>query len=124
MRKQSVTAFLETLQHTRKPEINRVRNIILGAHPDLVEKIKWNAPSFGLEEDDRITFRLQPGNKVDLIFHRGVARKDDEFAFTDETGLLKFVAPDRAVLEFSDATDIEVKTEQLRWLVRAWIAAT
>jgi hypothetical protein len=124
MRKQSVTAFLETLHHTRKPEINRVRNIILGAHPDLIEKIKWNAPSFGLEEDDRITFRLQPGNRVDLIFHRGVARKIDEFSFADETGLLKFVAADRAVLEFSDATDIEAKTEQLRWLVRSWIAAT
>jgi hypothetical protein len=101
-----------------------VRNIILGAHPDLIEKIKWNAPSFGLEEDDRITFRLQPGNRVDLIFHRGVARKIDEFSFADETGLLKFVAADRAVLEFSDATDIEAKTEQLRWLVRSWIAAT
>jgi hypothetical protein len=124
MPKQSVTAFLETLQHTRKAEINRVRNIILGAHPDLTEKIKWNAPSFGLDEDDRITFRLQPANKVDLIFHRGVARKDDEFSFADETGLLKFVAPDRAVLIFSDAADIEGKAEQLRWLVRAWIAAT
>jgi hypothetical protein len=124
MRKQSVTAFLETLQHTRKAEINRVRNIILGAHPDLVEKIKWNAPSFGLEEDDRITFRLQPDDKVDLIFHRGVARKDDDFSFADETGLLKFVAPDRAVLIFSDAADIEGKAEHLRWLVRAWIAAT
>ena len=125
MRKQSVTAFLETLQHTRKPEINRVRNIILGAHPDLVEKIKWNAPSFGLEDDDRITFRLQPGDKVDLIFHRGVKPKAlDGFAFTDETGLLKFVAPDRALLIFSDAVDIETKIEKLRWLVRAWIAAT
>jgi hypothetical protein len=63
MRKQSVTAFLETLQHTRKPEINRVRNIILGAHPDLVEKIKWNAPSFGLEEDDRITSACSPATR-------------------------------------------------------------
>lgn len=124
MPRQSVTAFLETLQHSRKAEINRVRNVILGSRPDLVEKIKWNAPSFGLDEDDRITFRLQPGDKVDLIFHRGVARKDDRFALADETGLLKFVAPDRAVLSFSDATDIEAKTEQLRWLVRAWIAAT
>ena len=124
MPRQSVTAFLETLTHTRKPEINRVRNIILGAHPDLVEKIKWNAPSFGLEEDDRITFRLQPGDKVDLIFHRGVMKKDDAFAFADETGLLKFVTPDRAVLEFADGPDIEAKAEQLRWLVRAWIAAT
>ena len=124
MPKQAVTTFLGTLQHSRKAEINRVRNIILGAHPDLVEKIKWNAPSFGLQEDDRITFRLQPGDKVDLIFHRGVARKVDDFAFADETGLLKFVAPDRAVLEFRDAADIEAKAESLRWLVRAWFAAT
>jgi hypothetical protein len=124
MPKQAVTTFLGTLQHSRKAEINRVRNIILGAHPDLVEKIKWNAPSFGLQEDDRITFRLQPGDKVDLIFHRGVARKDDDFTFSDETGLLKFVAPDRAVLEFTDGPDIEARAEQLRWLVRAWIAAT
>jgi hypothetical protein len=124
MPRQSVTAFLGTLQHSRKAEINRVRNIILGAHPDLVEKIKWNAPSFGLEDDDRITFRLQPGDKVDLIFHCGVAKKDDDFTFADETGLLKFVAPDRAVLEFTDGADIEAKAEQLRWLVRAWIAAT
>ena len=124
MPKQSVTTFLETLNHSRRAEINRVRNIILGAYPELVEKIKWNAPSFGLEDDDRITFRLQPGDKVDLIFHRGVAKKDDTFAFADETGLLKFIAPDRAVLSFGDAADIEVKAESLRRLVRAWIAAT
>jgi hypothetical protein len=120
----SVTGFLTTLDHSRKAEINRVRNIILGALPDLVEKIKWNAPSFGLGEDDRITFRLQPGDKVDLIFHRGVKKIADDFAFTDETRLLKFLAPDRAVLIFSDAADIEAKAENLRWLVRAWIAAT
>jgi hypothetical protein len=122
---QSVSVFLATLEHSRKAEINRVRNIILGTNADIVEKIKWNAPSFGLEEDDRITFRLQPGDKVDLIFHRGVKPKAlDGFAFTDETGLLKFVAPDRALLIFSDAVDIESKIEKLRWLVRAWIAAT
>ena len=102
-----------------------MRNIILGTHPDIVEKIKWNAPSFGLEADDRITFRLQPGDKVDLIFHRGAKSKAlDGFAFADETGLLKFIAPDRAVLIFTDAVDIETKIEKLRWLVRAWIAAT
>ena len=46
------------------------------------------------------------------------------FSFADETGLLKFVTRDRAVLEFTDAADIEAKAERLRWLVRAWIAAT
>lgn len=122
---QSVTAFLTSLEHARKAEINRVRNIILGALPGIAERIKWNAPSFGLDDDDRITFRLQPGDKVDLIFHRGAKLKPlDGFAFTDETGLLKFIAPDRAVLIFTDGPDIEAKAEKLRWLVRAWIAAT
>ena len=46
------------------------------------------------------------------------------FEFIDETGLLKFIAPDRALLIFTDAVDIETKIEKLRWLVRAWIAAT
>jgi hypothetical protein len=121
---QPVTAFLATLEHAREAEINRVRNIILGSVPDLVEKIKWNAPSFGLDEDDRITFRLQPGDRVELVFHRGVKKVAGDFAFADETALLHFVATDRAVLTFDDAADIEAKAERLRFLVREWIAAT
>jgi hypothetical protein len=32
---------------------------------------KWNAPSFRHAGEDRVTFRLQPGDKLQLIFHRG-----------------------------------------------------
>ena len=78
MAKQSVTAFLETLEHPRKAEIERLRAIILAADPTLGEQIKWNAPSFGRNGEDRITFRLQPGDKVDLIFHRGAKVKDTD----------------------------------------------
>lgn len=120
-----VTSFMLKLEHSRKVEINRVRNIILRAQPELVEKIKWNAPSFGLENEDRTTFRLEPGDKVDLIFHRGSKPKSPGgFNFVDDTGLLKFLAPDRALLIFADPADVEAKAEDLKRLVRAWIAAT
>lgn len=125
MAKQSVTAFLETLDHPRKAEIERLRAIILAADPTLGEQIKWNAPSFGRNGEDRITFRLQPGDKVDLIFHRGAKVKDTAgFGVSDPAGLLKWLAADRAILVFAENAEIESKADALGDLVRRWIDAT
>jgi hypothetical protein len=46
-------------------------------------------------DDDRITFRLQPGDRVQLVFHRGTRKRDDAttFSFQDGTGLMEWVAP-------------------------------
>jgi hypothetical protein len=66
-----VQAFLQGLRHGRKDEVEAVREIILSAHPGVTERIKWNAPSFCIDGDDRITFRLQPSDRVQLVFHRG-----------------------------------------------------
>lgn len=124
MVKQSVTAFLVGMTHTRKAEIERVRELIFEAEPTLREQIKWNAPSYG-HEDDRITFRLQPGDKVDLIFHRGAKVKDSAgFAFTDESGLVKWLAADRGIVSFADAAEIEASAKPFKQLVKRWIAAT
>jgi hypothetical protein len=122
---QSVPAFLDDLTHARKAEILRLRDIILAADPGLSERVKWNAPSFGYGEQDRITFRLQPADRVELIFHRGAKPRDSEgFAFQNAGGLLRFVAVDRAVLTFADAADVEAKASRLPELVRAWMLAT
>ncbi len=124
MVRQSVTTFLETLEHSRKAEIERLRAIIFAADPTLGEQIKWNAPSFGRNGEDRITFRLQPGDKVDLIFHRGAKVKDTEgFGFADPDGLLKWLAPDRAILVFAENAEVESKADALSELVRRWIDA-
>jgi hypothetical protein len=120
----TVTAFLSTLAHRRKADIERLRALILAADPTLGEQIKWNAPSFGRNGADRITFRLQPGDKVDLIFHRGAKVKDNAgFAFDDPAGLLKWLAPDRAIVVFADREAIEASADALGDLVRRWIAA-
>ena len=48
-----------------------------------------------------MTFRLYPDDGVLLVFHRGTKVKSDagEFAFEDDTGLLRWVADNRAVVE-------------------------
>lgn len=121
-----VQAFLDGLNHRRKEEVLAVRDIVLSAYPAITERIKWNAPSFCIDDDDRITFRLQPGDRVQLIFHRGVAKRHDAntFSFEDGSGLLEWVAKDRAMVTFHDLGDVKAKSTVLKDLVKSWMNAT
>ena len=121
-----VQAFLRDLKHGRKDEVEAVREIILSAHPGITEQIKWNAPSFCIDGDDRITFRLQPNDRVQLIFHRGAQKRDDAatFSFEDGSGLLEWVARDRALVTFEDLDDVKAKRAAFKDLVRRWMIAT
>lgn len=118
-----VDAFLRDLMHKRKDEIQAVRAIVRTANKKLVERVKWNAPSYGYD-DDRITFRLQPKDVVQLIFHRGAKKRTDTFDFDDDTGLLEWLADDRAAVTFKGPADIRAKKTKLAKLVRGWIKAT
>jgi len=119
---EDVSAFIAALPHLRRGEIVALRSLILAAVPGLSERIKWNAPSFG-RPDDRVTMRLQPGDRLELIFHRGVKPKTTSFAFADPTGLLDFVAPDRAVLRIETGT-LGTRRNEIADLVKRWIDAT
>ena len=57
----SVEAFLATLEHPHKEGVKALRKAILGVDARIREEIKWNAPSFCIE-DHFATFRLQPGS--------------------------------------------------------------
>lgn len=118
--------FLLEMKHSRKDEIEAVRAIVLSADSNITERIKWNAPSFCIDDDDRITFRLQPGDRVQLIFHRGAKKRTDSatFTFEDNSGLLEWAANDRAVVTFRDLDDIKSKSAALKGLVAQWMATT
>ena len=121
----AVDAYLDELQHARKAEVAALRLVILSAVPDLVERIKWNAPSFGLGDDDRITMRLHPGDRLQLILHRGAkAGADDFFRFADPDRLIAWAAPDRGVVTFKDADDLAGKSAALSEILRRWVACT
>ncbi len=111
-----VEQYLSNLTHPRRDEIRRIRAAIRAALPGVSETVKWNAPNFRYAGDDRVTFRLQPGDRVELVLHRGVAPKPtDGFRFDDPAGLVAWAAVDRGVItiapgsEFGDVVDLVVR---------------
>jgi len=120
-----VDSYLDTLEHGLKAEILALRQLILQAVPGLHERIKWNAPSFGKGEDDRITMRLHPGDRLQLILHRGAkAGADDFFRFEDPDKLISWAAPDRGVVTLKDGDDLRAKADRLTEVLRRWVACT
>ncbi|WEK03678.1 MAG: DUF1801 domain-containing protein [Candidatus Devosia phytovorans] len=119
-----VDIYMDRLQHGRKAEIETLRHLILDAVPGLDEAIKWNAPSFGLG-DDRLTMRIHPGDRLQLILHRGAkAGADDFFRFEDPDRIIAWAAPDRGVVTFKDAADLKEKSDVLPEILRRWVACT
>ncbi len=101
-----------------------MRAAILASDEAITEHVKWNAPSFCSAGVDRLTFRLQPGNRLQLVFHRGaMKRTSEDFRFDDTSGLLEWVAVDRAVVTFRDLDDVAARQAAVVDVVNRWMAA-
>jgi hypothetical protein len=120
-----VDRFLADLEHPLKAGVEQLRAAILASDDAITEHVKWNAPSFCHDGVDRVTFRLQPGNRLQLVLHRGAKVRDDAaaFRFDDDSGLLDWVAPDRAVVTFRDLDDVATRRSAVADLIRRWVAA-
>ncbi|MDF2719304.1 MAG: hypothetical protein K0R28_6229 [Paenibacillus sp.] len=119
--------FMDSLQHPLKKEIEEVRTIILNADKRLTEHIKWNAPSFCLQGEDRVTFNLQGKGFFRLVFHCGARVKvqaGEGPLFEDTTGLLEWVSGDRAIVKFTDMNDVRAKKDKLEATIIKWMDAT
>jgi hypothetical protein len=118
-----VDDYLAGLSHAELPGILRLRAAILAADARLVERIKWNAPSFGLGADELVTMRLAPRDAFQLVFHRGVAKVEGAVTIDDPEGLLEWRAADRAVLDLRTSARAAELEPAIVALVRAWVAA-
>lgn len=120
-----VDAHLAAMAHARKDEVLRLRAAILASDPGITETVKWNAPSFVYAGEDRVTFRLQPRDRVQLVLHRGAKVRDDAkgFAVEDPDGLLEWLAPDRAVITLADAEETAAREAQVVAMVGRWVRA-
>ncbi|MCS4434583.1 DUF1801 domain-containing protein [Aquiflexum gelatinilyticum] len=119
-----VRIYLENLDHPLKPEILKIREMVFKANPNLTEQIKWNAPSFCLEGEDKITFNLPPKkDSVQLVFHRGVKKKElpKEKLIKDDSGLLKWAANDRGVIRFTSVQEILGNESKFLDIIRKWL---
>ena len=120
-----VDQFIAQLEHPFKAQIAALRQAILASNPEITEQIKWKAPSFCIDGDDRVTFRLHPPDAVHLVFHRGVKVKDaTNFTFADPTGLMKWAAQDRAQVTLRTPAEATQRQSDVVDLVTRWMAAT
>jgi uncharacterized protein YdeI (YjbR/CyaY-like superfamily) len=121
----TLNEFLSNLNHPLKEEVQRIRKTVLGAHTQLEEHIKWNAPSYIFDGDDRITFNLRGVDHFLLIFHRGAKVKSSKKKgrlIDDHRGLLEWAADDRAVLRI-DKNKMSTVEKVLPGLVQDWLRA-
>ena len=119
-----VENHLRGLDETSRALVDRVREIVRAAHPDLDEQIKWNAPSFAHQGDDRITLGLERKGGVRIVLHRGAKTKaTEDFRFADPDGLARWPAPDRGVILVADRETAAAKREAITALCRRWIKA-
>jgi hypothetical protein len=119
---EAVDAFMATLVHGCKPVIEALRRCILELDPAIGEGIKWNAPSFRTHEYFATT-HLREKDGVGVILHLGAKVRSTQVTpeIADPTGLLRWLAPDRAAVRFADEADFAGKREAFVELLRQWI---
>ena len=119
----AVADFIAKMEHPHKAGIEQLREMILGLDGQVSEEIKWNAPSFKLN-DHFATFKLQPPKNIQLVLHTGAKAKSNAKAFSvdDPDGLLKWPATDRCVLTLRSTAELESHQGEVLRILRQWIA--
>ena len=119
--------FMTQFDDERKPLVEALLNAIREECPTLTETIKWNAPTFCSNGNDRMTLMLHKKDRVGLILHAGTKPKEDKNAphlYTDDTELLEWNSNIRATISFSDLPDFLSKRDRFRKAVKRWIEET
>jgi uncharacterized protein YdhG (YjbR/CyaY superfamily) len=105
-RTDKVDEFLENLSHPLKAEVEAMRSIIKGVDKDIVEEIKWRAPSFSYKGEYLVTFNLWEEKRIHLVFH-------NPRIFRVKSKLLEGDYKDRRMAYFSDMKDVKAKKSML-----------
>jgi hypothetical protein len=119
----AVDELMRGLDHPCKAEIEMLRRAVLAVDPSIAEGVKWNAPSFRTTEYFATT-NLRAKAGVGLILHLGAKVRDlppGGLAIADPAGLLKWLARDRASIEFRTRQEVVERIPALQQVLRDWI---
>jgi hypothetical protein len=123
-----VNEFMKRLRHPLAEVVESLRQIILKAHPDIGEEIKWNAPSFfftgEMEPSDAklykrylVVFNLFRKDCIRLVFWHGAN-------VSDPSGLLEGEYADgRRLAMFHSMDDVKSKGKALQQIVKQQLKA-
>ena len=118
---QSVDELLAGLDHPLRTDIDGLRRAVLSTSDSISEEVKWNSPSFYTGEHFA-TMRLNGKVPIQLILHLGAKKASlPSGAVQDPEGLLQWLGPDRACLDFSEPGDVGRRTGALKAILRQWI---
>ena len=112
---EEVEAFMATLEHPLKDEIEAVRKIIKKAGPKLCERIKWAAPSYYLGKTDLVTFNTRSEKKVLLVFHNIAI-------VSIASPLLEGTYKDRRLMYFSNMAEVKANKNELERIIKEYIS--
>jgi hypothetical protein len=120
----TVDEFMHAMDEKQKEQVTLLRAIITGTHPELMEHIKWNSPSYLLNGDDRITFSVRPKYPIAVVLHMGATRPEDKNGkpvMDDPSGLIEWKSDTRGAVLFAGLGDIQEKRSQLADIVDRWL---
>lgn len=121
-----VDSYMRKLKHPLADVVEALRRVILNAHGEIGEEIKWNAPSFFYTGPMRqfnpkeykrhiVVFNLHLKHCVRLVFPSGAR-------IGDTSGLLEGdYADGRRLAFFSNMADVKSKEIALQRVVRKWL---
>lgn len=119
----AVDAFMATLDHPFKAEVQALRTAILALDPAIAEGIKWNVPSWRTTAYFATT-HLRDKVGFSVILHLGAQVRTlpaGGVAIDDPAGLLKWLGADRAQVAFASTADFQARLPALLAVLRQWL---
>ena len=117
----AVDDLIRNLDHPLLVEIRSLRELILGVDPAIAEEMKWNSPSFYTSEHFA-TMRLNGKPPLQLILHLGAKKQSiPTGAIEDPQAILKWLGPDRAVVNLPTPEAFAQARQPLIAVIRQWL---
>lgn len=116
-------AWLDRQDAAAREGIDLLRIIVCDVGAPWQETIKWNAPSFALGGEDRVTLGVERGGGWRVVLHRGARVHVGDFAFEDRHGLAQWPTADRGVVRFRDLDAVRKSRTELTALIADWVIA-
>lgn len=121
----AVSALLEPLNHPLAKELGALRRLVLEASPAIREAVKWSRPSYCTTIFFATINHVPVKDFLEIVLHTGAKKQSltMQGRIDDPAGLIKWAAPDRAVVRVTGAKQLSASRAALQALVRQWIEA-
>lgn len=122
---QLVEEYALTLPAGSRMVLVALCDVIASSDERVRESIKWNAPSYAIDEHFATT-GIERDGRVRLVLHAGATKRVLPLALNidDPQGILDWKSPDRAIARFATAEQVEETSRYLRSILTQWIAQT